>query len=303
MWRQLLLLLSLFLSNEALLPTSKRRWEVKKRIRAAKKLKYRKKKLFPPPPPLPLVVAAPILAPAAGYLAVMGAPVYGQDLLPGTGGLLDFDSLTPRVSTNEYLVAPANRCASFTPDMMVSGGGGGGSRRGPDSPQYEVPVDELQRLFLNMVEEQYILKQYAQPTTSSKPEERRFVFVQRTPLLRFPDVINVQFLALPSDIDDQDIMNGRSTFIVHSGSVYGFDDLGKNRERVTDWLQRLDDSVMELKMPPVMTETAAEVPNLGGVEEASLELESSSGGDEIIAESPETFEENDNVDGDGDGGD
>ena len=101
MWRQLLLLLSLFLSNEALLPTSKRRWEVKKRIRSAKKLKYRKKKLIPPPPPLPHVVAAPILAPAAGYLAVMGAPVYGQDLLPGTGGLLDFDSLTPRVSTNE----------------------------------------------------------------------------------------------------------------------------------------------------------------------------------------------------------
>lgn len=226
---QLLLLLSLFLSNEALLPTSKRRCAVRKRIRAVKKLNYQKKKLFPPPPPLPLVVAAPILAPAAGYLAVMGAPIYGQDLLPGTGGLLDFDSLTPRVSTNEYLVAPANRCASFTPDMMVSGGGGGGVRRGPDAPQYEVPVDELQRLFLNMVEEQYILKQYAQPTTSSKPEERRFVFVQRTPRLRFPDVINVQFLALPSNIDDQDIKSGRSTFIIHSGSVYGFDDLGKNR--------------------------------------------------------------------------
>ena len=203
------------------------------------------------PPGLPLLVggaavAAAAAAPVGGYLSVMGAPVYGQGLLPGTGGLLDFDTLSPRVSTNEYLVAPPDRCLDFV--ASETGGGGGGARRGGDAPQYDVPVDELQRTFLAMVEELYILKEYAQPTTASKPDERRFVIVQRTPLLRFPDVINVAFLALPSpQLEEEgvefDLSAGRSTLIIHSGSVFGFDDIGKNRERVTEWLQRLDDAI------------------------------------------------------------
>ena len=56
-----------------------------------------------------------------------------------------------------------------------------------------------------------------------------FVYVERTPLFRFPDVINAQFL---------DSGNGTSTLILHSASVYGLDDLGKNRERVEDLLKR-----------------------------------------------------------------
>ena len=296
----------------------------------------------PPPPPLPLLLAPLVVAPAlpaAGYLSVMGAPVYGQGLLPGAGGLVDFETLQPRVSTNEYLVAPSDACPAFP--ASPTGGGGGGPRRGPDAPVYDLPVDQLQRLFSEMVSDQYILKEYAQPTAASKPDERRLVFVQRTPLLRFPDVINVAFLALPAEeqqspspsppsarteeegasssseeeeeekegkkederseeeeegkvevveavgtddstsveseedagadaevasedvlssddgggagsggaVDDDDTtvddfeQGRRSTLIIHSGSVYGFDDIGKNRERVTEWLQRLDDAV------------------------------------------------------------
>ncbi len=228
-----------------------------KKVRRALLRKKTQKRLLRPapfplvPPGLPLLVggaavAAAAAAPVGGYLSVMGAPVYGQGLLPGTGGLLDFDTLSPRVSTNEYLVAPPDRCLDFV--ASETGGGGGGARRGGDAPQYDVPVDELQRTFLAMVEELYILKEYAQPTTASKPDERRFVFVQRTPLLRFPDVINVAFLALPSpQLEEEgvefDLSAGRSTLIIHSGSVFGFDDIGKNRERVAEWLQRLDDAI------------------------------------------------------------
>ena len=72
----------------------------------------------------------------------------------------------------------------------------------------------------------------------------RFVYVERTPFFRFPDVLNAQFL---------DSGNGTSTLILHSASVYGFDDLGKNRERVEDLLKRIAD------LPSNMTATAVSV--------------------------------------------
>ena len=64
------------------------------------------------------------------------------------------------------------------------------------------------------------------------------------PFFRFPDVINAQFL---------DSGNGTSTLILHSASVYGQDDLGKNRERVEDLLKRIAD------LPANMTATAVSV--------------------------------------------
>ena len=61
---------------------------------------------------------------------------------------------------------------------------------------------------------------------------QRFVYVERTPLFRFPDILNVQFL---------DTGNGTSTLVLHSASVFGQSDLGKNQERVEDLLKRMSD--------------------------------------------------------------
>jgi uncharacterized protein (DUF1499 family) len=58
------------------------------------------------------------------------------------------------------------------------------------------------------------------------------VYVERTPLFRFPDILNVQFL---------DAGNGTSTLVLHSASVFGQSDLGKNQERVEDLLKRMSD--------------------------------------------------------------
>ena len=86
---------------------------------------------------------------------------------------------------------------------------------------------------------------WAQPVQEdSDAFAARFVYVERTPLFRFPDVINAQFL---------EVGNGSSTLILHSASVYGQSDLGKNRERVEDLLKRISD------LPANMTATAVSV--------------------------------------------
>ena len=59
-----------------------------------------------------------------------------------------------------------------------------------------------------------------------------------------PSIEYVQFL---------DAGNGSSTLILHSASVYGQSDLGKNKERVEDLLKRISD------LPANMTATAVSV--------------------------------------------
>ena len=72
----------------------------------------------------------------------------------------------------------------------------------------------------------------------------RFVYVERTPLFRFPDVINAQFL---------DSGNGTSTLILHSASVYGQSTWARIKKRVEDLLKRIAD------LPANMTATAVSV--------------------------------------------
>ncbi len=60
---------------------------------------------------------------------------------------------------------------------------------------------------------------------------RRLVYIQHSPVFRFPDIITVEFVALGPD---------RSGIALFSRSRYGRNDFGKNRERVERWLGLLE---------------------------------------------------------------
>ena len=215
----------------------------------------------------------------------MGAPVYGKDLLPGTGGLLSLSSLEPRSTPNEYFVAPEDMSPQFPRDGVASSdssssvttrntGGGGGARRGPAPRVYSMPAADLEAAFLAMAKKQYTVALYAEPTLT-RPQDKQYVFVQRTPLFRFPDVINVQFLERPADSEG----SPKSTLAMHSGSVFGVDDLGKNRERVNDWLARLDDEVSATSVPSTFAKAEAKKKVEENQAKASASGEESGGGD------------------------
>jgi uncharacterized protein (DUF1499 family) len=61
--------------------------------------------------------------------------------------------------------------------------------------------------------------------------QNRLILIQHSVLLRFPDVITVEFVALDAD---------RSSLAIYSRARYGRGDFGVNRKRVQRWLSRLE---------------------------------------------------------------
>ena len=84
----------------------------------------RRRFIRPPPNPLPL------------YFGVMGAPVYGRDILPFLGGLIDFEALEPRSTPNEYLAAPLDAAPLFNDTSKRIA-----------SPTYPISAEELRTSF------------------------------------------------------------------------------------------------------------------------------------------------------------
>jgi hypothetical protein len=58
----------------------------------------------------------------------------------------------------------------------------------------------------------------------------QIVFVQRTPFLRFPDVVRVQAIQAPG---------GKTALAVFCRALYGFYDFGVNRRRARSWARAI----------------------------------------------------------------
>lgn len=123
--------------------------------------------------------------------------------------LTDLTALERPSSPNTYLACPAGYSTAAIDREM---------------PAYGVPLAQLQETWLNGLAEEPRTEQLAADLPTN-----RFLYVQRSALIGFPDLIRIDFLATDA--------NG-STVCVYSRSVYGYSDLGVNRERVEDWLRR-----------------------------------------------------------------
>jgi uncharacterized protein (DUF1499 family) len=55
--------------------------------------------------------------------------------------------------------------------------------------------------------------------------------VQRSRLLRFPDLITIRFIAIDAN---------RTTLAIYSRSVWGQGDMGVNKARIRGWVGRLN---------------------------------------------------------------
>ena len=127
---------------------------------------------------------------------------------------VDFATLALAPTPNQYLVCPAGEC-------------GGQAHRA--APVYEVPVARLAAAWRQVVAEQPRVEVRSVDEAGSPT-----ALIQRTKLLRFPDLVTVAFAPLDE---------GRSTLYVYSRSVYGESDLGVNARRIDAWLARLAELV------------------------------------------------------------
>ena len=123
---------------------------------------------------------------------------------------VDIRALRSPLPGNAYLACPAGYCAAA---------------EAAPSPSFDMAWERLRDYWLEMIA--------ADPRAvraGGDPDRRRFFLVAHSPLLRFPDVVTVEFVALPET---------RSSLAIYSRARYGKYDFGKNRKRVQRWLLML----------------------------------------------------------------
>jgi uncharacterized protein (DUF1499 family) len=112
---------------------------------------------------------------------------------------------------NSFLACPPGYC----PDAKAA-----------PSPVFAMPWERLRDYWFEMIAEDTRIK-----LIESDPERRHLVYIQHTPLLRYPDIVTVEFAALPAD---------HSSIALYSRSRYGRSDFGKNKQRIERWLGMLE---------------------------------------------------------------
>jgi uncharacterized protein (DUF1499 family) len=159
------------------------------------------------------MIAGILVALTAMVVSVVGLRVYmgraAEDrLYPGER--IAIRELTGPLPANGFLACPAGYC---------------GIAEAATSPVFGVDADRLAEHWAHL-----IARAPRIAAAFAEPEERRFVLVQHSAALRFPDVITVEFVALGAD---------RSSLAVYSRARYGRYDFGVNRRQVSAWLHRL----------------------------------------------------------------
>jgi hypothetical protein len=159
-----------------------------------------------------IVFAAAILAAiAAAGIVVIGWFAWGRGDGAAADPMPDFATLVLHEKPNQYLALPPGFASAALPHG--------------ESPVFDLPVAELERRALGVIRTQPRVTPVA-----SAPGRRRYAFVQRSALLRFPDTVTVRFV---------DFGDGRSSLALYSRSKVGHSDLGANRKRAVAWLQAI----------------------------------------------------------------
>lgn len=157
-----------------------------------------------------LLITIAGIAIAAIALIVEGETLETLVFPIGNVPIIDFTTLERGPTPNQYLLCPPDLCRTQTDGA---------------APVFDVPAAKLQAAWDEMIADQPRVQVLRRDITNEQID-----YVQRSRLLRFPDLITVSFLP----VDDT-----HSTLAIYSRSVYGKGDMGVNRARVEEWLAKL----------------------------------------------------------------
>ncbi len=127
--------------------------------------------------------------------------------------MIDFARLRLTPKPNQYLLAPPGLCAEAVAHR--------------ESPRFALSAPELAARFADSLRTEPRLE-WAERSADGLAAR----LVQRSAVFRFPDDIDVRFLATPE---------GGSTLAIYARARYGTYDFGVNRHRIERWLARLSD--------------------------------------------------------------
>ncbi len=123
---------------------------------------------------------------------------------------IDLRDLARGSAPNEALACPPGVCAASA-DF--------------ETPRFDLPAERLREILSAIAAGEPRSELVAE---SAELDQR--VYVQRSRVFGFPDVVRVQIVALPEGV----------SAILHSKSGFGYWDLGVNRKRLERWLERLE---------------------------------------------------------------
>jgi len=124
--------------------------------------------------------------------------------------MIDFKNLQLPSSPNYYLMCPDNYCAA------------GAQAK---SPAFNMPIERLIAVWQDLMKREPRIQ-----LTAQDEQAYHYQYVQRSFLFRFPDYIDIQFIALSND---------KSTLAIYSRSKYGYYDFKVNQKRVERWVSDL----------------------------------------------------------------
>src|SRR5262249_17226922 len=90
------------------------------------------------------------------------------------------------------------------------------------SPVFDLPWDRLRDYWVEMISGE---TRVVRPVADLGP--RRYIYIQHSPILRFPDIVTVELVPLGPT---------RSSLALDSRSRYGEYDFRKNKKRIERWL-------------------------------------------------------------------
>jgi len=128
----------------------------------------------------------------------------------------NFTTMQRSDKPNSYLVCPKNYCHT---------------KVDADAPIFNVSVNELQKAWDHVIQSQPRME-----TLAANQTEHTFQYVQRSLILRFPDIINVALIP----INDK-----QSTLAIYSTAIYGYYDFDVNKKRLQNWLTELSNQMKQ----------------------------------------------------------
>ena len=125
--------------------------------------------------------------------------------------VIDFATLQRADTPNQYLTCPNNLCPAYIDDLP---------------PVYAASVAEVRSAWEAMLQAEPRVTELRRSADGTQID-----YVQRSRLLKFPDLITIRFIAL----DEK-----RTTLAIYSRSIYGEGDMGVNKARIRGWVAKLN---------------------------------------------------------------
>ncbi len=122
----------------------------------------------------------------------------------------NFQTLKLNPNPNQHLICPESLCIE---------------EKQTESPAFDIPVDRLKSIWASMLAEQPNIEILRTSADGNSQD-----LVQRTRLVRYPDIVSVEFFKTGET---------QSTLAIYSRSIYGRSDFGANKTRIDAWIARL----------------------------------------------------------------